>query len=86
MDVQIIRSKAERKALVFSLHAEEERMDEGLTAQDIITAITKGEVLEQYPDTGRGESCLMLGFVDSKPIPVYVPAPPHFSDPWTRMG
>ena len=53
---------------------------------------------EQYADTGRGESCLMLGFSDDIPIhivcgwkgskvvmiTVYVPKPPKFIDPWTR--
>ena len=51
-------------------------------------------------DTGRGESCLILGFVNDKPIhvvtgwrgeniviiTVYVPRMPHFRDPWTRAS
>ena len=32
--------------------------------------ILTGEILEQYPDTGRGESCLILGFSVTKPIHV----------------
>ena len=50
------------------------------------------------PDSGRGESCLMLGFSEKIPIhtvcgwrgnriaiiTVYVPKPPKFIDPYTR--
>ncbi|MCB0115835.1 MAG: DUF4258 domain-containing protein [Caldilineaceae bacterium] len=57
-----------------------------------------GEILEAYPDTGRGESCLIVGFAGDTPIhvvcgrrgdkialiTVYVPGPPKFVDPWTR--
>jgi hypothetical protein len=99
MDIEIIKTKVQRGELVFSIHAEEERMDEDLTAQDVITAILNDEILEQYPDTGRGISCLVLGFVDEKPIhvvcgwhgdllviiTVYIPTLPYFSDPWTRV-
>lgn len=98
MDVETIKAKIRQREFVFSLHAEEARMDDNLTAREVIDAILNDEILEQYPDTGRGESCLVLGFVDHKPIhivcgwrgdllaiiTVYIPSPPHFSDPWTR--
>jgi hypothetical protein len=98
MDIAIIKANVRDGKLVFSIHAEEERMDEDLTAQDVITAILNGEILEQYPDTGRGESCLVLGFVGEQPvhvicgwraeavviITVYIPTLPFFTDPWTR--
>jgi len=56
-------------------------------------------VFEQYPDTGRGESCLVAGFTDSgKPvhivcgkmmnhlaiITVYIPSPPKYKNPFER--
>ncbi len=57
-----------------------------------------GEILEEYPDSERGESCLIVGFANDVPIhivcawrgekivlvTVYVPRPPKFVDPWTR--
>ncbi len=63
-------------------------------------ALLTCEVLEQYPDTGRGESCLLVGFAGALPIhvvcgwkgnavvviTVYVPRPPRFRDPWIRGG
>ncbi len=99
MDIEIIKTKVRQGELVFSIHAEEERMDEGLTAHAVVTAILNDDILEQYPDTGRGESCLVLGFVDETAVHVvcgwrgdsvviitmYIPTPPYFSDPWTRM-
>ena len=99
MDIILIKERVRQGKLILSSHAEEERMDENLTVQEVIDAILADEILEDYPDTGRGESCLLLGFVDGKPIhimcgwrrdsavvvTVYIPVPPHFRDPWTRM-
>jgi hypothetical protein len=100
MDIETIKTKIRQREFVFSSHAEEARMDDGLTAQEVVDAILNDEILEQYPDTGRGKSCLVLGFVDGKAlhvvcgwrgdllviITVYLPTSPHFSDPWTRAG
>jgi hypothetical protein len=72
MDIELIKSKVKLRELVFSNHGEEERMDEDLLASEIIDALLNGEMLEQYPDTGRGESCLILGFVNERPIHVVV--------------
>jgi len=98
MDIEIIKVKVQQKAFFFSSHGEEERMDEDILASEIMTAILTGEILEQYPDTGRGESCLILGFAEAKPIhvvcgwrgeqliiiTVYIPRLPYFSTPWVR--
>jgi len=57
-------------------------------------------MLEQYSDTGRGESCLVVGLTEQTPIhivcgwlgekialvTIYIPGPPKFVDPWTRGG
>ena len=32
MDIEVIKAKVQRRALIFSSHGEEERMDEGLLA------------------------------------------------------
>ncbi len=69
-----------------------------LTFYQVEEAVLNGMILEQYPDTGRGESCLVSGFSENIPIhivcgwrgdeiaiiTVYVPKPPKFRDPWTR--
>ena len=98
MDLAKIQEKVGRNEYVYTDHADTERRIESLTLAQIETAILNAEVLERYPDTGRGESCLIVGFAGETPIhvvcgwrgekvaviTVYVPQAPHFSDPWTR--
>jgi len=76
-------------------------MSDGLTIGDIESSILKGQILEEYPDTGRGESVLIAGFtISGKPVhvvygrrgdcgvivTVYIPGPPKFLDPFHRSG
>ncbi len=100
MDIRVIQSKIRAGAFVISAHADQEAADESIEIAEICKAILNDEILEYYPDTGRGESCLVLGFVNGKPIhivcgwrresvvviTVYIPKPPKFKDPWTRGG
>ncbi len=98
MNIEEIRSKVRANQYVYTLHADVERKVEGLIFAQIEEALLNGEILEQYPDTGRGESCLVVGFAGATPIhivcgwrgdrvaiiTVYIPRPPKFTDPWTR--
>ena len=98
MDIDEIKGKFSKSQYAYTDHADTERRIEQLTFAQIENAILNGEALEQYPDSGRGESCLVVGFSEEIPIhvvcgwrgdkvaviTVYVPRPPHFSDPWTR--
>lgn len=85
----------------FSRHGDRERQNDALSLLDVEQALRSGRILEQYPDTGRGESCLVVGFSDSgKPIhivcgrmgdwmvvvTVYIPTPPKFKTPFERGG
>ena len=83
----------------FSRHGDQERQNENLTVAETIEALLVGIVLEQYEDTGRGESCLVAGFTRSG-VPVhavcgrrggylaietvYVPTAPKFKNPYER--
>ena len=62
MDIVWIHLKAQG---VFQLteHAEEERLDENISIEDIQTALLSAEILEDYSDRkdARGKSCLVLG-------------------------
>ena len=84
-----------------SLHADEERLAEGLTVTDIESVLHSGELLEDYPDDPRGHSCLILGDAQKQPvhivcgmtkqkrlliITVYLPSPPKWKDERTRSG
>ena len=98
MNIKEIRIKIRRSQYVYTHHAEIERREENLTFVQIEQALLNGEILEHYPDTGRGESCLTVGFAGELPlhivcgwrgekvvlITVYIPRPPKFIDPWTR--
>ncbi len=96
MDVEEIKRRVRENRYVYSHHAVIERRAESLTFGQIEQAILKGRILEEYPGTGRGESCLVVGLgvlihvacgwrgERIAVITVYIPRPPKFSDPWTR--
>jgi hypothetical protein len=98
IEIEEIKARVRTDQYVYTLHAEVERRADHLTFAQIEDALLDGEILEQYPDTGRGESCLVVGFAGDVPIhivcgwrgakvavvTVYVPRPPKFIDPWTR--
>jgi len=83
----------------FSRHGDQERQNENLTVAETIEALLVGIALEQYEDTGRGESCLIAGFTRSGVpvhavcgrrgeylaiVTVYIPTPPKFKNPYER--
>jgi len=98
VDIKAIKAQVRDGNFVVSAHADQEAADEGIDIVEIRDAILNGEILESYSNTGRGTSCLILGFVDDNPIhvvcgwrresvvivTVYIPKPPKFEDPWTR--
>jgi len=84
---------------LYSHHGDRERQNDGLTLQEVETALLTGRILEAYRDTGRGESCLIVGFTkEGKPVhvvcglmgtrmvivTVYIPTPPKFKNPYER--
>jgi hypothetical protein len=100
MNLDEIKANMRSGKFRLSLHAEIEAEVEDLQINQIVEAVLKGKILEEYSDTGRGESCLIVGFADKTPIhvvcgtrsenviivTVYIPGLPKFLDPWTRSG
>jgi hypothetical protein len=98
MDIEDIKACVRKDQYMYSLHAEIERRADELTFAQVEEALLNGKILEQYPDAGRGKSCLVIGFAGEMPIhpvcgwrggkivfiTVYIPRPPKFIDPWTR--
>ncbi|NJN82160.1 MAG: DUF4258 domain-containing protein [Caldilineaceae bacterium] len=98
MDIADIKKRVQTDQYAYSLHAEMERKIDKLTFTQVEEALLDGKILEQYPDSGRGESCLVVGFSGETPIhvvcgwrgekialiTVYIPTLPKFVDPWTR--
>ncbi len=68
--VEEIRARTQAKRIAFTQHADAERRNDDLTFQEVYDALSPAEILDQYEDTSRGESCLILGFVGKKPIHV----------------
>ena len=98
-DIVWIKSKIKDGDYYFSRHGDQERQNDNLTIAEIEEALLTGRILEQYEDTGRGESCLIAGFTtQGKPlhivcgeienrvviITVYIPTPPKFTTPYER--
>jgi hypothetical protein len=99
MEIRTVQEKVRQGDYEISYHAEKERYAEDISLADIEAAILKGEVLEDYPEDPRGESCLILGYAEARPIhvvcgytstrsirviTVYLPKPPKWKDERTR--
>ena len=68
MDINEIHQLVRQGRYEVSIHAQQERLEEDLDVTEIEEALTQGEILEDYPDDPRGESCLILGYAGTKPI------------------
>lgn len=98
MNLEEIKARVRNNLYVYSHHADIERRADALTFAQVEDALLNGQILEQYSDTGRGESCLVVGLAGKQPIhvvcgrrgenvaliTVYIPRLPKFVDPWTR--
>lgn len=99
MKIEDIREKVQREEFELGLHAHQERQAEEVTIEDVKIALLNGEIIEEYPDDPRGESCLVLGrsknrFLHSVCgwkangwlfiITVYIPQPLKWIDERTR--
>jgi len=95
-----IRTEIEKQSYEISLHADDERIADGLTVSQLEVVLSDCKIIEEYWDDPRGESCLVLGFTsEGKPvhvvcgrnpsghlivITVYIPSMPKWRDPYTR--
>lgn len=97
--LQWIHDRIAANEYYLSRHGDQERQNENLSVAGVTEALENGIVLEQYQDTGRGESCLVAGFTRSgvpvhavcgrrgewlAVITVYIPAAPKFKNPYER--
>lgn len=97
--VEVFEFKVINGEYFYSRHGDAERQNDNLSLLDVEESIINGRILEEYGDTGRGESCLLAGFANNgKPIhvvcgfdgddliiiTVYIPKPPKFKNPYER--
>ena len=95
-----IKIELEKQNYEISIHADDERIIEKLTIVQVEFALSSCEIIEQYPNDPRGESCLVVGFTQEgipvhivcgkNPsghlilITIYIPAMPKWVNPYTR--
>ena len=96
----LAREKAQQEKVRLSHHAQQERLDENISTEDIVATLKNGREVEVYPDDPRGPSALIAG-QDGRGrwihavcgnfdqecllvITVYLPQPPKWVDPFTR--
>jgi hypothetical protein len=99
LNIDWIRQQVKDNIFYFSRHGDQERQHENLTVTEIRESLLNGMIVEQYPDTGRGKSCLVAGFTSSGIpahsvcgrrgeqvviITTYIPQPPKFKNPYVR--
>lgn len=58
------------KRIIFSGHAVRQMFQRTISKDDILAVIRNGEVIVDYPDDKPYPSCLMLGFIQQKPLHV----------------
>jgi hypothetical protein len=68
LTIEFIRQSVLLGQYEVSMHADEERLEDGLTILELEEALRSGEVLEDYPEDPRGHSCLVLGHASGQPV------------------
>jgi hypothetical protein len=94
-----IQERVRNNQYLYTLHADEERREDGISIADVEQAILGGLLLEDYPNDRRGPSCLLYGPAANRPvhvvcgrnsagwlvvITVYVPTLPKWKSPTER--
>lgn len=99
LTLEWIREQVRQGHFLYTFHADEERRNEGLSPDDVRTALLTGQVVEEYPEDPRGPSCLVYGNTGGRDIhlvcgrnrlgwlvliAVYLPGPPKWRTPTER--
>ena len=63
---------AKYKLVRMTVHAAERAAKWNISGKQTLRIIEHGEMIEEYPDDPRGRSCLLLGFVGTRPVHVCV--------------
>lgn len=94
-----IHAQADEENIRITQHAHQEMVEEDITLEEVLEAISAGQILENYPDHRRGACCLLNGHTqDKRPlhivcttarsvliiITVYEPKPPKWISPTQR--
>jgi hypothetical protein len=58
--------------ILFTGHAVRRMFERSLTSTEVVDVVCSGEIIAEYSDDEPFPSCLMLGFVDGRPLHVVV--------------
>jgi beta-phosphoglucomutase-like phosphatase (HAD superfamily) len=58
--------------IIFRVHALTRMFERRISVEDVRTAITRGEVVQTYPDDKPYPSRLLLGWIGTRPLHVVV--------------
>jgi hypothetical protein len=97
--VKRLRAKAAAEIVRLTQHAQREMVEENITLDEVLEAISNGQILEDYPAHRRGPCCLLYGLTQASRhlhivcttaqpqliiITVYEPRPPKWPSPTQR--
>ena len=60
--IEVIKERVSQGKYVISYTHTEKMRQRKIEAQDIEKAISRGRIIEDYPDDPKGHSCLILGY------------------------
>lgn len=96
-----IKAQAAEGKFRVTQHAQQEMVEEAIGLAELLEAIERGEILEDYPEHRRGACCLLSGTAEEgRPLHVvcttaqpllvsitaYEPGAPKWLTPRTRSG
>ena len=66
-----IRVQVKEENVRITQHAQQEMVEEEITLDEVLDAISEGQILENYPHHRRGACCLVNGFTH-KGRPIHI--------------
>lgn len=64
-----IRAQATKENVRVTQHAQQEMVEENITLDEVLQAITTAQIIENYPEHKRGPCCLLNGLtMKSRPL------------------
>ena len=61
LNLDDVRKLCENGSVAWSVHALERLQERGISKSDVMNAIYRGKIIEQYPDAFPYPACLILG-------------------------
>lgn len=76
LDRQALNRAIRNGQVEWQRHALERLLERGFSRQGVLSTLTVGEVIEEYPDDRPFPSALILGWIDRRPLHVVVALDP----------